>query len=86
VSKTNNNNFTKLLLELTSVRSAFLQTDSRPLKGLSVTNYQFVELIIRLVRRWSVGPPAKNELSIDPGNTKRGSITVPLTSCLTGLD
>ena len=23
---------------------------------------------------------------VDPGNTKGGSITVPLTSCLTGLD
>ncbi len=26
------------------------------------------------------------ELTIWPGNTKGGSITVPLTSCLTGLD
>jgi hypothetical protein len=25
-------------------------------------------------------------VSNDPGNTKRGSITVPLTSCLTGLE
>ncbi len=25
-------------------------------------------------------------MNIIPGNTKRGSITVPLTSCLTGLD
>jgi hypothetical protein len=24
--------------------------------------------------------------NLQPGNTKRGSITVPLTSCLTGLD
>jgi hypothetical protein len=24
--------------------------------------------------------------SLEPGNTKGGSITVPLTSCLTGLD
>ncbi len=24
--------------------------------------------------------------NIDPGNTKGGSITVPLTSCLIGLD
>jgi len=25
-------------------------------------------------------------LKVEPGNTKRGSITVPLTRCLTGLD
>jgi hypothetical protein len=25
-------------------------------------------------------------LKVEPGNTKRGSITVPLTPCLTGLD
>ncbi len=27
-----------------------------------------------------------SHLSVYPGNTKGGSITVPLTSCLTGLD
>jgi len=25
-------------------------------------------------------------MSLKPGNTKRGSITIPLTSCLTGLE
>jgi hypothetical protein len=27
-----------------------------------------------------------NDLMVEPGNTKGGSITVPLTSCFTGLD
>jgi len=29
---------------------------------------------------------AKISWSVCPGNTKGGSVTVPLTSCLTGLD
>jgi len=30
--------------------------------------------------------PAVDEATVDPGNTKGGSITVPLTSCLTGFE
>jgi hypothetical protein len=30
--------------------------------------------------------PSFGSAMVDPGNTKWGSITVPLTSCLTGLD
>jgi hypothetical protein len=29
---------------------------------------------------------SKGPRKVQPGNTKGGSITVPLTSCLTGLD
>jgi hypothetical protein len=31
-------------------------------------------------------PRQLNQASAQPGNTKGGSVTVPLTSCLTGLD
>ncbi len=34
----------------------------------------------------SFGNKLKNSLLVRPGNTKGGSITVPLTSCLTGLE
>jgi hypothetical protein len=30
--------------------------------------------------------PSKNDWKDEAGNTKGGSITVPLTSCLTGLE
>jgi hypothetical protein len=33
-----------------------------------------------------IGLDNVNALSVFPGNTEGGSITVPLTSCLTGLD
>jgi hypothetical protein len=32
------------------------------------------------------GQPVKNKAKLEAGNTKGGSITVPLTSCLTGLE
>ncbi len=34
---------------------------------------------------YSTGPRGGGTM-VEPGNTKGGSITVPLTSCLTGLD
>ncbi len=38
------------------------------------------------VSSYFVCPPASRACALKPGNTKGGSITVPLTSCLTGLD
>jgi len=44
-----------------------------------------LEMITTKVSRWLfIGPG--NLLNIQPGNTKGGSITVPLTSCLTCWD
>ncbi len=39
-----------------------------------------------LATRANVRLGCKTLANIKPGNTKGGSITVPLTSCLTGLD
>jgi hypothetical protein len=54
------------------------------------------DLTKRLVPKWcfvveTKWPPGgfiggSQDWSLEPGNTKGGSITVPLTSCLTGLD
>jgi hypothetical protein len=46
-----------------------------------------MQLTTALVRTFThLGVKPMSHLRVSPGNTNGGSITVPLTSCLTGLD
>jgi hypothetical protein len=56
-----------------------------------VYNFSRVEFVIKVKQYFPKGTsslicPTGKSMESKPGNTKGGSITVPLTSCLTGLD
>ncbi len=55
------------------------------LEGLSKCHFFKLTFVTRVIE-WDRQACPRLDLKTLPGNTKGGSITVPLTSCLTGLD
>ncbi len=55
------------------------------LEGLSKCHFFKLTFVTRVIA-WDRQACPRLDLKTLPGNTKGGSITVPLTSCLTGLD
>jgi hypothetical protein len=57
---------------------------------IPILNSKFIQGIISNLKFFVISRPAVFcfvvEYILQPGNTKGGSITVPLTSCFTGLD
>ncbi len=56
-------------------------------KGLTDKYSNSLQTFVNYVRKsfYDIGPSSSGAL-VEPGNTKGGSITIPLTSCLTSLE